>query len=74
MVDADLRGAMNGTIKTLRADKGFGFIAGDGAQEYFFHHTAIVGAQIEDLREGEGVQFDVGQGPKGPRAENVRRA
>jgi CspA family cold shock protein len=74
MVVADLRGAMNGTIKTLRADKGFGFIAGDGAQEYFFHHTAVVGAQMEDLREGESVQFDVGQGPKGPRAENVRRA
>ncbi len=65
---------MNGTIKTLRTEKGFGFIAADGAQEYFFHHSAVVGARMEDLREGESVQFDVGQGPKGPRAENVRRA
>ena len=65
---------MTGTIKTLRAEKGFGFIKGAAGQEYFFHHSAVVGAQMEDLREGESVQFDVGQGPKGPRAENVRRA
>ncbi len=35
---------MTGTIKTVRADKGFGFIRGDGEKEYFFHHTAVQGA------------------------------
>jgi cold shock protein len=64
---------MTGTIKTLRTEKGFGFIK-DGAKEYFFHHTAVVGERMEDLREGDSVDFDLGaDGPKGPRAENVRR-
>jgi CspA family cold shock protein len=58
-----------GTIKRL-TDKGFGFIAaGDGA-EYFFHQSAVQG-RFDDLREGQTVTFTPGQGPKGPRAENV---
>ena len=64
---------MNGTIKTL-TNKGFGFIAGPDGQEYFFHQSACVGARFDSLREGEAVTFDVGQGPKGPRAENVKLA
>jgi CspA family cold shock protein len=64
---------MKGTIKTLRADKGFGFIKGEGGTEYFFHQSAVSGEGIDMLREGDSVEFDVGQGPKGPRAENVRR-
>ena len=62
-----------GTIRTLRVDKGFGFIKDEKGQEYFFHQSAIYGAGIADLREGDSVEFEVGQGPKGPRAENVRR-
>jgi CspA family cold shock protein len=64
---------MTGVIKTLRADKGFGFIKGSDGSQYFFHQSAIYGEGIGDLREGDSVEFDVGQGPKGPRAENVRR-
>jgi CspA family cold shock protein len=64
---------MTGKIRTLRVDKGFGFIKDDKGQEYFFHQSAIYGEGIQDLREGDSVEFDVGQGPKGPRAENVRR-
>ena len=65
---------MTGTIRTLRADKGFGFIKGDSGQEYFFHQSAIYGEGIADLREGDSVEFEPGaEGPKGPRAENVRR-
>jgi len=65
---------MTGKIKTLRADKGFGFIKGDGGREYFFHQSAIYGEGIDMLREGDSVEFDLGaDGPKGPRAENVRR-
>jgi cold shock protein len=64
--------SMSGTIKRLVSDKGFGFIlAGDG-NEYFFHSSACVSARFDSLREGQNVTFDVGQGPKGPRAENVR--
>ena len=66
--------SMNGTIKRLVSEKGFGFIlAGDGV-EYFFHNSAVQQARFDDLREGQAVSFDLGQGPKGPRAENVRLA
>jgi CspA family cold shock protein len=60
-----------GTIKKLVTEKGFGFIAGDGG-ELFFHHSALVGVTMEELQEGQGVEFEEGRGPKGPRAENVR--
>jgi CspA family cold shock protein len=60
-----------GTIKRL-TDKGFGFIATTDGTEYFFHQSACTGARFDDLREGQTVSFTVGQGPKGPRAENVK--
>jgi CspA family cold shock protein len=63
----------DGTIKKL-TDKGFGFIAAADGTEYFFHQSAIQGARYDELREGQRVTFSVGQGPKGPRAENVRLA
>ena len=64
---------MTGKIRTLRVDKGFGFIKGETVQEFFFHQSAIYGEGIADLREGDGVEFEVDQSPKGPRAANVRR-
>jgi CspA family cold shock protein len=63
---------MNGKIHTV-TNKGFGFIKDAAGKEYFFHQSAVQGAAFDDLREGDNVEFDVGQGPKGPRAENVRR-
>ena len=64
---------MTGTIRTLRVDKGFGFIKDASGKEFFFHQSAVYGEGIDNLREGDSVEFDVGEGPKGPRAENVRR-
>ena len=64
---------MTGTIRMLRVDKGFGFIRDDGGKDYFFHQSAVYGERLEDLREGDSVEFEIGQGPKGPRAESVRR-
>jgi CspA family cold shock protein len=64
---------VTGKIRTLRVDKGFGFIKDDTGKEYFFHQSAVFGEGLENLREGDSVEFDVGEGPKGPRAENVRR-
>jgi CspA family cold shock protein len=63
---------MNGTIKRLVRDKGFGFVAAPDGSEYFFHQSAC--EQFDTLREGQNVTFQAGQGPKGPRAENVRVA
>jgi CspA family cold shock protein len=64
--------SMQGTIKRLVSDKGFGFVASSDGQEYFFHQSACQGTPFDALREGQPVTFDTGQGPKGPRAENVR--
>jgi len=66
--------AVTGTIKRLVREKGFGFVAAGDGNEYFFHQSACVGVRFDDLREGQAVTFDKGQGPKGPRAENVKIA
>jgi CspA family cold shock protein len=65
---------LTGTIKRLVSDKGFGFIAAGDGNEYFFHNSACSGVRFDELREGQHVTFERGQGPKGPRAENVRLA
>lgn len=61
---------MNGTIKRM-TDRGFGFITTAEGTDYFFHQSACVRTRFEELREGQRVSFTLGQGPKGPRAENV---
>ena len=63
-----------GKVKRLVADRGFGFIDGERGDDLFFHHSALQGVTIEDVREGQLVQYEVGRGPKGPRAESVRVA
>jgi len=63
----------SGTIKRI-TDKGFGFIAAADGTEYFFHRSACTGTPFDSMREGENVTFTIGQGPKGPRAENVKPA
>ena len=65
---------LNGTIKRLVSDKGFGFIAASDGNEYFFHNSACSGVRFDELREGQDVTFERGQGPKGPRAESVKLA
>jgi CspA family cold shock protein len=59
-----------GTIKRI-TNKGFGFIATPDGTEYFFHQSACTSTPFDSMREGQTVTFTVGQGPKGPRAENV---
>ena len=62
---------LDGTIKRI-TDRGFGFIAAADGTEYFFHQSACTTTPIDGMREGDTVTFTLGQGPKGPRAENVR--
>ena len=62
-----------GTIKKL-TDKGFGFIDTGNGEDMFFHTSSVVGVSYEDLREGQKVTFSLGEGPKGPRAEDVKPA
>ena len=62
-----------GVIKKV-TDKGFGFIDTGNGKDMFFHLSNLEGVRFEDLYEGQKVTFTEGQGPKGPRAENVRPA
>lgn len=59
-----------GRIKRL-TDKGFGFIDIGEEKDLFFHHSNVEGS-YDDLEEGQTVEFTMGSGPKGPRAENVK--
>jgi len=62
-----------GKVKWFNEQKGFGFIEQDSGTDVFVHYSAIQGAGFKTLAEGDEVEFDVTQGPKGPKAENVRR-
>ena len=64
--------SMTGKIQRLVSEKGFGFISAGEGKEYFFHSSACSGTPFDSLQTGQTVSFDVGHGPKGPRAENVR--
>ena len=62
-----------GKIKKVLPEKGFGFIAG-GNTDLFFHHSELTGVTIEELDEGQMVQYEIGEGKKGPCAVSVRLA
>ena len=64
-----------GTVKWFNAEKGYGFVTVDGSgDDVFVHWSAIEGEGYRALDEGQRVQFEVGEGEKGPQAENVRPA
>ena len=63
-----------GKIKRLVADRGFGFIETDGNDDLFFQLSSLVDdLNFEELGEGDVLEYEVGETPKGKRAENVRR-
>ena len=63
-----------GTVKWFNGEKCYGFITpDDGSKDCFVHFSAIQGGGFRSLDEGERVEFDIGQGQKGPQAENVTR-
>ena len=63
-----------GTIKRLFADRGFGFINGEGADNLFFHRNELQGVDFSSLRKGQQVEFEVGQEPDSSYAVKVRLA
>ena len=63
-----------GKIKRLVSDRGFGFVEGDRGDDLFFHHSEVQGMSIEDLQEGQTVEYEIGQGRKGPCATSIRVA
>ena len=64
---------VTGTVKWFNAQKGFGFIQRENGPDVFVHHSAIQGSGYRELTEGERVEFEVTQGPKGPQASEVTR-
>jgi CspA family cold shock protein len=63
---------LRGTVKWFSDDKGFGFITREAGDDVFVHHSAIQAEGYRSLAEGQEVEFDVQQGPKGLQAANVR--
>jgi CspA family cold shock protein len=62
-----------GTVKWFNDAKGYGFISQEGGEDVFVHHSAIQMDGFRTLKEGERVEFEVTQGPKGLQAANVRK-
>ena len=64
----------NGTVKWFNAQKGYGFIQPEGGgKDVFVHHTAIASSGFRSLAEGDKVDFQTEQGPKGPQAKDVKK-
>ncbi|HTF35460.1 MAG TPA: cold shock domain-containing protein [Myxococcota bacterium] len=61
-----------GRIKKMVRERGFGFIRGDDGKEVFFHRSGLGGGEYDVLSEGDAVEYVVQEGPRGPRAENVK--
>ncbi len=61
-----------GTVKWFNAQKGYGFVTQDGGGDVFIHFSGIEGKGYRSLEEGQALEFEIEQGPKGPQATKAR--
>lgn len=73
-VTVQRRHEVQGTVKWFNNSKGYGFIGREDGPDVFVHYSAIVGDGYRTLQEGDPVEFEIVQGPKGPQAANVSKA
>ena len=69
--EANMSERINGTVKWFNGTKGYGFLEREGGADVFVHFSAIQGEGFKNLQEGQKVEFNVEQGPKGLQASNV---
>jgi CspA family cold shock protein len=62
-----------GTVKWFNNSKGYGFIGRNDGPDVFVHYSAVLGEGYRSLAEGDSVEFEIVDGPKGPQAANVRK-
>jgi len=72
-VTCQRRHEVQGTVKWFNNSKGYGFIGREDGPDVFVHYSAIVGDGYRTLQEGDPVEFEIVQGPKGPQAANVSK-
>jgi len=65
---------MKGIVKWFNNSKGYGFIGRDGGSDVFVHYSAVASDGFKSLQEGDNVEFEIAQGPKGPQAANVTKS
>jgi len=65
---------VKGTVKWFNDQKGYGFVTPEEGEDVFVHHSSIQGEGFKTLREGEEVEFEITEGPKGQQATNVVKA
>ncbi len=63
----------NGKVKWFNDSKGYGFVTAEDGTDAFIHYQDIVGEGFKSLAEGDDVEFELTEGPKGPKAVNVRK-
>jgi len=63
---------VNGTVKWFNEKKGYGFLSQENGNDVFVHYTSIKSDGFKTLKEGDAVEFEVQDGPKGPQAINVK--